>query len=210
VPDVHPVGLGIELEVGPGEARGLGLAEAGQEQDDEDREAPQGALEPAVGRGEQRADDADQRREQNGAVAERQNDLADALRKNKLVAAVIAVSILTVAGGAILSIYFLNAKLREANAEYLVVGQQLGVANRREQEAKLEADIARAERARAEDSLAKIQLALDAPKSTPEQITGRPVEGEAEGRSHEDAEPPGSQLGEFISPVIRAPDHARP
>jgi serine/threonine protein kinase/class 3 adenylate cyclase len=131
--------------------------------------------------------------------------------RNKLVAAVIAVSILTVAGGAILSIYFLNAKLREANAEYLVVGQQLGVANRREQEAKLEADIARAERARAEDSLAKIQLALDAPKSTPEQITGRPVEGEAEGRSHEDAEPPEdlepTAAAQPVVPAVAWTDH---
>ncbi|HEY5812310.1 MAG TPA: hypothetical protein VIT23_06635, partial [Terrimicrobiaceae bacterium] len=88
--------------------------------------------------------------------------------RNKVVSAGIAGSVLVIVSGALISIYFLNAKLRSANNQYVLAERRLLLANQKEQEAKLAADAARSEQARAESALAEMQRAEDAAKQAQE------------------------------------------
>ena len=94
----------------------------------------------------------------------------DLLRKlvlrNKLVSAVSAAFVLIIAGGILLSIYLLDANLKEANERTSLIQQKLRLIEQREQEARREADIARSEKARAEIALAEKEHALNAANGT--------------------------------------------
>ena len=79
--------------------------------------------------------------------------------RNKLVSGVIGASVLVMVCGALIAIYFLNARLKDANDQYLLAEQRLQFANQKEQEAKLAADQARSQQARAESALAEMQRA---------------------------------------------------
>jgi serine/threonine protein kinase/class 3 adenylate cyclase len=84
--------------------------------------------------------------------------------RNKLVSAVSAASLLIIGAGVLISIYFLDAKLKEAKEQYSLVEERLQAAARREQEVRQEAVAAKSEKARTDEILAETQHALDVSK----------------------------------------------
>ena len=109
--------------------------------------------------------------------------------RNKLVSAVSAASVLIIVCGALISIYFLNARLKDANDQYALVEKRLQLANQEEQDAKKVAGLARAEQTRAEDALAEMQRALNASKEAREHNTQEPFKMQAERESPKETEP---------------------
>jgi serine/threonine protein kinase/class 3 adenylate cyclase len=106
--------------------------------------------------------------------------------RNKLVSAVSAASVLIIACGALLSIYFLNARLKDAHEQYALVEERLQLASQMEQEAKAAAELARAEQTRAENALADMQRAVNTPKEAQEDSRQERVEIQAEHESPEE------------------------
>jgi serine/threonine protein kinase/class 3 adenylate cyclase len=105
--------------------------------------------------------------------------------RNKLVSAVSAASVLIIFFGVLISIYFLNAKLKDANDRYALVEKRLQLANQEEQEAKKLTELAKVEQTRAEDALAEMQRALNASMVAQEHNQQEPVEMQAESESAE-------------------------
>jgi serine/threonine protein kinase/class 3 adenylate cyclase len=101
--------------------------------------------------------------------------------RNKLVTGVIAASLLIIICGALISIYFLNARLEEANDQYLLAEQRLQSASRKEQEAMAAADEARSQQAQAENALAEMQRAELAARSAQEESKQAMVEAQPAG-----------------------------
>ena len=108
--------------------------------------------------------------------------------RNKVVSAVSAASVLIIICGALISIYFLNARLKDANDQYALVEKRLQLADQGEQEARKVAELARAQQTRLEDSLAEMQRALNASKEAQENNKQDPVKMQAERESPEETE----------------------
>jgi hypothetical protein len=108
--------------------------------------------------------------------------------RNKVVSAVSAASVLIIICGALISIYFLNARLKDANDQYALVEKRLQLADQGEQEAKKVAELARAEQTRVEAALAEMQRALNASKETQENNKQDLVKMQAERESPEETE----------------------
>ena len=87
------------------------------------------------------------------------------------------------------SIYFLNARLKAANDQYALVEKQLQLANQREQEAKVASKLAKAEQDRAEQALAEMQRAISASEKAQEQSEQGTVETQADHDSRDEAMP---------------------
>ncbi len=121
-------------------------------------------------------------------------DLAKKLvLRNKVVSAVSAVSVLIIAGGVLISIYFLNARLKEAKAQYSLVEQKLQVANQKEQEARLESSLAKDTKAHAEDALAEARRALNASNESSEKMRQATTEITVPNERSGETEPPRAQ-----------------
>ncbi|HEY5705296.1 MAG TPA: protein kinase [Terrimicrobiaceae bacterium] len=116
--------------------------------------------------------------------------------RNKLVSAVSATSILVIVCGALISIYFLNLRLKEANEQYLLVERALQVAGQKEQEAMKTAELARVEQARAEDALAEMQRAVSTSKEEHEDKKQETAEIQVASKSPEEDERLADQTGE--------------
>jgi serine/threonine protein kinase/class 3 adenylate cyclase len=129
--------------------------------------------------------------------------------RNKLVSGVIGVSVLVIVCGALISIYFLNARLKEANDQYLLAEQRLQLANRKELEAKLAADEARSQQARAENALAETQRAERAAREALEQSKQALVETQAERERREEVERIAAQREEELQQRITDMQTAR-
>ena len=108
--------------------------------------------------------------------------------RNKVVSAVSAASVLIIACGALVSIYFLNARLKDANDQHALVEKSLQLASQKEQEAKLASELARAEQTRAEDALAEMQRALNASKEAQEHSKRALAEIQSDRESREQTE----------------------
>jgi serine/threonine protein kinase/class 3 adenylate cyclase len=89
--------------------------------------------------------------------------------RNKIISVVIGASILVIITGVLLSIYLLEASLKEANADYSRLEQHLQLANENEQEARREAELARAAKERAEKALAQVREAVETSKEAGKQ-----------------------------------------
>ena len=113
--------------------------------------------------------------------------------RNKVVSAVGAASLLIIGAGALISIYFLDAKLKEANAQHSLVEQRLQVATKREQDAREEAVSAKSEKARAEEVLAETRHALEVSKRDLEDSRHAQTEIEAAAKISEETELPASE-----------------
>ncbi len=96
--------------------------------------------------------------------------------RNKVVSAVSAASFLIVVCGVLISLYFLNARLKDANDQYALAEKRLQLASQREQDAKLASELAKAEQTRAEDALAEMQRAISASEKAQEQSEQARVE----------------------------------
>ena len=131
------------------------------------------------------------------------------LLRNKVVSAVGAASLLIIGAGVLVSIYFLDAKLKEANAQYSLVEQRLQVATKREQDARQEADAAKSEKARAEEVLAETRNALEVSKRDVEDTRQAQTEIEATGKISEETELPASERQAAPTPTV-APDQPLP
>jgi serine/threonine protein kinase/class 3 adenylate cyclase len=125
--------------------------------------------------------------------------------RNKMVSAVGAASFLILAAGVLISIYFLDAKLKEANAQYSLVEQRLQLVTRKEQNARQEADIARAEKTRAEEILTETQHALNVTTKALEDSRQSPAEIQPAGEGGEDAEQPADQQAAPVQTVAQDP-----
>lgn len=108
--------------------------------------------------------------------------------RNKVASGVIAISVLVIVCGALISIYFLNARLKAANDQYLIAESQLRLANQREQEARLAADAARSEQTRAQNALAEMQRAENVARDAQEQSKQALVARQAEREHRAEAE----------------------
>ena len=108
--------------------------------------------------------------------------------RNKLVSGVIAASVLIIIGGALIAIYFLNARLKDANDQYLLAEQRLQLASRKEQEAKATADEARSQQADAENALAEMQRAEMAARAAQEESKQALVEAQPAGEASAEAQ----------------------
>ena len=97
-------------------------------------------------------------------------------------------SVLVIVCGALISIYFLNARLKAANDQYLIAESQLRLANQREQEASLAADAAKSEQTRAENALAEMQRAENVARGAQEQSKQALVATQAEREHRAEAE----------------------
>ncbi len=109
--------------------------------------------------------------------------------RNKVVSTVSAASFLIIVCGALFSLYFLNARLKDANDQYALVEKQLQLANQREQEATVASKLAKAEQDRAEDALADMQRAISASEKAQEQSEQDTVEKQAGHDSRDGAMP---------------------
>ena len=107
--------------------------------------------------------------------------------RNKVVSAVSAASFLIVVCGVLISLYFLNARLKDANDQYALAEKRLQLANQREQEAKLASGLAKAEQTRAEDALAEMRRAISASEKAQEQSEQARVEIKPGRDSRDDA-----------------------
>ena len=102
--------------------------------------------------------------------------------RNKVVSAVSAASVLIIVCGALISIYFLNARLKDANDQYALIEKRLQLANQTEREAKLASELARAEQTRAEDALAEMQRSVIPSKQTQEHSKQEEIHPDPESR----------------------------
>ncbi len=130
--------------------------------------------------------------------------------RNKVVTAVSAGSVLIIVCGAIVSIYFLNARLKAANDRYALVEKRLQLANQRKQEAKLASELARAEQIRTEDALAEMQRAVDASKATEEDSKQARAEIQPAHESREETEPFAARPEETLQQQIASPSAQSP
>jgi serine/threonine protein kinase/class 3 adenylate cyclase len=109
--------------------------------------------------------------------------------RNKVVSGVIGISVVVVVAGALVSIYFLNARLKAAHDQYVFAEQRLESANRKEQEATLAAEEARSQQMHAEQALAEIQQhAQSAARDAQAQSEKALVETQAERERREEVE----------------------
>jgi tetratricopeptide (TPR) repeat protein len=122
--------------------------------------------------------------------------------RNKLVSAVIGVSVLVIFCGALVSIYFLNARLKDANDQYLLAEQRLQAAHQKEREAKLAAEAARSQQARAENALAEMQRAEVAQRKAEERSRQALAETQPEQESRAENDPPVETGAEEPQPKI--------
>ena len=129
--------------------------------------------------------------------------------RNKVVSAVGAASLLIIGAGVLVSIYFLDAKLKEANAQYSLVEQRLQVATKREQDAREEAVAAKSEKARAEEVLAETRHALEVSKRDLEDSRHAQTEIEATAKISEETELPASEQQAAPTPTA-TPDQPLP
>jgi serine/threonine protein kinase len=129
--------------------------------------------------------------------------------RNKVVSAVGAASLLVIGAGVLISIYFLDAKLKEANAQYSLIEERLQVATKREQDARQEAAAAKSEKARAEEVLAETRNALEVSKRDVEDTRQAQTEMEATGKISEETEMPASERQAAPTPTV-APDQPLP
>ena len=122
--------------------------------------------------------------------------------RNKLVSGVIGASVFVIVAGALVSIYFLNARLKAAHDQYLLAEQRLESANRKEEEAKIAADEARSQQTRAEEALAEIQRAQSAARDAQAQSEKALVETQAELERRENVERAAARRAEELEQQI--------
>jgi serine/threonine protein kinase/class 3 adenylate cyclase len=128
--------------------------------------------------------------------------------RNKMVSAVGAASVLIIVAGVLISIYLLDANLKEANSQYSLLEQRLQLATRKEQDARQEADIARAGKARAEEFLAETRHALSVATKALEESRQAQAESQTASESDEVTVPPADE--EQVTPaqtVAQDPPH---
>ncbi len=118
--------------------------------------------------------------------------------RNKVVSGVIGASVFVIVSGALISIYFLNARLKAAHDQFLLAEQRLELANRKEQEAKIAANEARSQQARAEDALGEMQRAQSAARDAQEQSEKALVKTQAERERREQVERAAAQREEEL------------
>ena len=122
--------------------------------------------------------------------------------RNKLVSGVIGASVFVIVAGALVSIYFLNARLKAAHDQYLLAEQRLESANRKEEEAKIAADEARSQQTRAEQALAEMQRAQSAARDAQAQSEKALVETQAELERRENVERAAARRAEELEQQI--------
>ena len=122
--------------------------------------------------------------------------------RNKLVSGVIGASVFVIVAGALVSIYFLNARLKAAHDQYLLAEQRVESANRKEEEAKIAADEARSQQTRAEQALAEMQRAQSAARDAQAQSEKALVETQAELERRENVERAAARRAEELEQQI--------
>ena len=122
--------------------------------------------------------------------------------RNKLASGVIGASVFVIVAGALVSIYFLNARLKAAHDQHLLAEQRLELANRKEQEAKVAANGARSQQTRAEQALAEMQRAQSAARDAQAQSEKALVETQAELVRREEVERAAAQREEKLEQQI--------
>ncbi len=122
--------------------------------------------------------------------------------RNKLVSGVIGASVFVIVCGTLISIYFLNARLKDAHDQYLLAEQRLQLANRKEHEAQVSAEAARSEQARAESALAEMQRAEMAAREAQEQSKQALVDTQSERERREEVERTAAQREEELQQKI--------
>lgn len=122
--------------------------------------------------------------------------------RNKVVSGVIGASVFVIISSALVSIYFLNKRLKAAHEQYVLAEERLQLANRKEHEAKSAAEEARSQQARAENALAEMQRAQSAARDAQEQSKQALVETQAERERREEVERAAAQREEELQQRI--------